>query len=196
MRRGPTEVGGTACSFTEKITNAANAGAIMVVVANNQVGSISMDTTGAPNVPAYSIDKAPGDALITFVGANEATATVDTAPSGIGNVQGDVLANFSYRGPTLDPYSDETKPDIAAPGVNIYAALDDQDGNYGLDERHLDGDAAHHGLGRADPRRASGLDADRSEVRAADDGDERRRHAGRRHDAVERSTRSATAASI
>ncbi|HEX5124643.1 MAG TPA: S8 family serine peptidase, partial [Rhodanobacteraceae bacterium] len=132
VRRGATETGGTACSFTEKITNAANAGAVMVVVANNQVGSISMDTTGAPNVPAYSIDKVSGDALITFVGANEDTATADTVPSGIGNVQGDVLANFSYRGPTLDPYADETKPDITAPGVNIYAALDDQDGNYGL----------------------------------------------------------------
>jgi subtilisin family serine protease len=132
VRRGASEDGGTACSFTEKITNAANAGAVMVVVANNQAGSISMDTTGAPNVPAYSIDKAPGDALITFVGANETTATADTVPSGIGNIQGDVLANFSYRGPTLDPVADETKPDITAPGVNIYAALDDQDGNYGL----------------------------------------------------------------
>ena len=43
-----------------------------------------------------------------------------------------MLANFSYRGPTLGQYADETKPDITAPGVNIYAALDDQDGNYGL----------------------------------------------------------------
>ena len=43
VRRGASEQGGTACSFTEKITNAANAGAIMVVVANNQVGSISME---------------------------------------------------------------------------------------------------------------------------------------------------------
>ena len=132
LRRGPSEQGGTACSFTEKITNAFNAGAILVVVANNQAGTIAMDTTGAPNVPAYSIDQAPGDALITFVGANEDTAIADTTPSGIGNVQGDVLANFSYRGPTLDPYADETKPDITAPGVNIYAAVDDQDGNYGL----------------------------------------------------------------
>lgn len=132
VRRGPTEVGGTACSFTEKITNAANAGAVMVVVANNAVGSINMDTTGAPNVPAYSIDKASGDALIAFVGANEATAIADTVASGIGNLKGDTLADFSYRGPTLGNYADETKPDITAPGVNIYAALDDQDGNYGL----------------------------------------------------------------
>ena len=132
VRRGATEAGGTACSFTEKITNAFNAGAIMVVVANNQAGTVSMDTTGAPNVPAFSIDKVPGDALIAFVGDNESSAIIDTTPSGIGNVQGDVLANFSYRGPTPDPFSNATKPDISAPGVNIFAAVDDQDGNYGL----------------------------------------------------------------
>jgi subtilisin family serine protease len=148
VRRGPTNVGGTACSFTEKVTNAFNAGAIMVVVANNQPGPITMDTTGAPNVPAYSIDLGPGDALIAFVGSNPSSSIVDTQPSGIGNVQGDVLANFSYRGPTLDPYSGETKPDISAPGVNIYAAFDDASGNYGLDSGtsmatpHITGSAA------------------------------------------------------
>jgi subtilisin family serine protease len=147
VRRGPTEVGGTACSFVEKVTNAANAGAVMVIVANNQPGPISMDTTGT-TTPSYSIDLAPGDALIAFVGDNESDAIVDTTPSGIGNVQGDVLANFSYRGPTLDPYSGETKPDITAPGVNIYAAFDDQDNNYGLDSGtsmatpHITGSAA------------------------------------------------------
>lgn len=59
------------CTFTEKITNAFNAGAEMVVIANNQPGSISMDTTGAPVVPAFSISsQATGDALIAFVNAN------------------------------------------------------------------------------------------------------------------------------
>ncbi len=104
----------------------------MVVIANNQPGQINMDTTGAPNVPAFSIDEAPGDALIAFVGAHESDAVANTVPSGIGNVQGDVLADFSYRGPTTGVYQNETKPDISAPGVNIYAALDDTDGNYGL----------------------------------------------------------------
>jgi subtilisin family serine protease len=131
VRRGASATG-DACSFTEKITNAANAGAVMVVVANNQVGALNMDTTGAPAVPAYSIDLTPGDALIAFVGANESDSIVDTVPSGIGNLKGDTLADFSYRGPTLGSVADETKPDITAPGVNIYAALDDSDGNYGL----------------------------------------------------------------
>ena len=148
VRRGASVAGGTACSFTEKVTNAFNAGATMVVVANNQPGPITMDTTGAPAIPAYSIDLGPGDALIAFVGDNASDSIVDTVPSGIGNLQGDVLANFSYRGPTVAPYADETKPDITAPGVNIYAAFDDQEGNYGLDSGtsmatpHITGSAA------------------------------------------------------
>jgi len=119
------------CSFTEKITNAAAAGAVMVVIGNNVAGSINMDTTGAPDVPAYSLDQAPGNALIAFVTDN-ADATANVVPSGIGNTQGDVLASFSYTGPTPTPFQGETKPDISAPGVNIYAATDDADGNYTL----------------------------------------------------------------
>ena len=121
------------CTFTEKITNAFGAGAEMVVIANNQAGSISMDTTGAPAVPAFSIgSQATGDALIAFVNANNPNATADVSPIGIGATQGDVLADFSYRGPTPAPLADLTKPDITAPGVNIYAALDDTSGNYGF----------------------------------------------------------------
>src|SRR5690606_4767816 len=54
------------CAFTEKITNAFNAGASMVVIANNQAASINMDTTGAPAVPAFSIEQQEGDALLAY----------------------------------------------------------------------------------------------------------------------------------
>src|SRR5690606_12398492 len=62
--------------------------------------------------------------------------------------QGDVLADFSYRGPTPAPLADLTKPDIIGPGVDIYAALDDASGNYGfmsgtsMSSPHLAGAAA------------------------------------------------------
>jgi len=121
------------CAFTEKITNAYNAGAVAVVIGNNQPGSISMDTTGAPSVPSFSISsQGPSDVLLAFLAGNGTSGTGDLAPIGLGLTQGDVLADFSYRGPTPAPLADETKPDISAPGVNIYAALDDQDGNYGF----------------------------------------------------------------
>ena len=101
------------CPFTKKITNAFNAGADLVVIRNNVATPVSMDTTGQPNVPAYSMDQAPGNALVAFVDANPTTATIDFAliPTG-----GDVLAGFSLRGPIAGPLRDLTKPDITGAG--------------------------------------------------------------------------------
>ncbi len=144
------------CAFAEKINNAYAAGSHFVVITNNQVGSISMDTSAvtSPNdVAAFSTSQAPGDALIAFVSANlgptpdpdvifadgfddappAAGAIGDYHKIGIGNVLGDVLAGFSFRGPTPAPYDNLTKPDITGPGVNIYAALSEAEGNYGLE---------------------------------------------------------------
>src|SRR5262245_12555755 len=119
------------CPFTEKITNAFNAGAAMVVIRNNQPGTVLMDTTGQPNVPAYSCDQVPGDALATFVDANPTDATVNLSLHGSAASQGDVLADFSLRGPDPAPYQDIQKPDITGPGVLIYAAFPIDLGAYG-----------------------------------------------------------------
>jgi hypothetical protein len=125
-------VGGTACSFVEKVTNATNAGAVAIIIGNNQAGTISMNTDGAPATPAFSIgSQAVSDDLINFALAN-ASAAGDLLPLGIGNIQGDVLAGFSFRGPTQAPYDNLTKPDITGPGVNIYAAMTTAEGSYGL----------------------------------------------------------------
>ncbi len=118
------------CPFTEKISNAVNAGATMVVIANNQPGSINMDTTGAPAVPAYSISQTSGDAIINFLTPNPRDGLADVAPIAIGNTQPDVIAGFSFRGPTPGNLVNLTKPDITAPGVDIYAATDPGSGNY------------------------------------------------------------------
>ena len=119
------------CPFTEKITNAFNAGAAMVVIRNNQPGTVLMDTTGQPAVPAYSCDQTPGNALATFVDANPTNATVNFTLHGAANTQGDVLADFSLRGPDPAPYQDITKPDITGPGVLVYAAFPIDLGAYG-----------------------------------------------------------------
>lgn len=110
------------CSFTEKINNAAAAGADMVVIWNNTTGTISMSTPGQVATPAYSIQQTPGQAIANFVDANPTTATMDfdLIPS-----QGDVLADFSLRGPTQSPLEDLQKPNITGPGVGIYAAVAD-----------------------------------------------------------------------
>lgn len=116
------------CAFTEKVTNAVNANASVVIIANNQAGALSMDTTGAPTtVPAYSISsQATGDAFIAFVNANATTTTGNFDPTGF---LPDKLAESSLRGPTPG-IVDETKPDISGPGTQIYAAARDADGSY------------------------------------------------------------------
>lgn len=138
------------CSFTEKITNAYNAGARMVVITNNASGSLNMNTTDSPtDVAAFSIaDMTIGDALIAFGDANQGTAVGDYHRAAIGERQGDVLAGFSFRGPTASPYQNLTKPDITGPGVDIFAAEDAASGDYGLmsgtsmSSPHLAGSAA------------------------------------------------------
>ena len=136
------------CTFTEKITNAFNAGAAMVVIRNNQPGTVNMDTTGQPNVPAYSCDQTPGDALAAFVDANPTNTTVNFTLHGVGSSQGDVLADFSLRGPDPAPYQDIQKPDITGPGVSIYAAFPIDLGAYGtisgtsMSTPHTSGSAA------------------------------------------------------
>lgn len=109
------------CTFVEKITKAHAAGAAMVIIRNNQAGGLSMNTQGQPDVPAYSIaDQAVGNALADFVAANPDVAEISMTPS---FAPGDVLSDFSLRGPTAGAFAGLTKPDIAAPGDSVYAAV-------------------------------------------------------------------------
>jgi len=133
------------CPFTKKVTNAFNAGASFVIIRNNQVGALSMSTVGQPQVPAYSISQVKGNALVAFVDSNPTTATVNMNLGG--PMPGDVLADFSLRGPTPGVLVDLQKPNITGPGVNIYAATTDPSG-YGfisgtsMSGPHLAGSAA------------------------------------------------------
>lgn len=114
------------CAYEEKIDNAQGAGAVLAVVYNNQNGVIYMGVGGA-TLPAYSIQQSEGEAYIAFIDASAPTpVTVDFTPA---TRQGDVLAAFSLRGP--DVLTSVTKPDLTGPGVNIYAALDAAENNYG-----------------------------------------------------------------
>lgn len=113
------------CTFEEKINNAEAAGATVAIIYNNTTGTINMSVGGA-TLPAYSILQTEGTALVAFITANDPTpTTADFTPA---VKQGDVLAGFSLRGPSA--LASVTKPDITATGVNIYAAVDPDSGNY------------------------------------------------------------------
>ncbi|HEX4853102.1 S8 family serine peptidase [Arenimonas sp.] len=108
------------CNFAVKTNNASAAGAIAVIIANNQAGVILPSVPGT-TIPVFSVTQAEGNALGTFGNANPTTATgqIGFPAVGLPNVA-DALAAFSSRGPAGS--FNLIKPDITAPGANVLAA--------------------------------------------------------------------------
>lgn len=115
------------CSFEEKLNNARDAGAVIGFVYNNAAGALNM-AIGTATIPSYALLQADGLALRAFITSNGATPTTVDFEAAI--KQGDLLSDFSLRGPTSGGVADLTKPDITAPGDNIYAAVNTPT-NYG-----------------------------------------------------------------
>ncbi|HZW17234.1 MAG TPA: PA domain-containing protein, partial [Luteimonas sp.] len=108
------------CPFTDKAINAANAGAVAVVIANNAAGGIIPSVPGA-TVPVFGMPQADADVLRNFVAANPtATGGVLYPPLVLPNTA-DALGAFSSRGPAGT--FDLVKPDVTAPGVSILAVV-------------------------------------------------------------------------
>ncbi len=108
------------CSFQEKATNAATAGARAVVLYNTSDNFLLHAAVDEASIPMNAITLSDGNALVSYLSShgNRIAITVSGSPGG---VQGDVLADFSLRGPNTS--FDVTKPDISAPGINVYAAM-------------------------------------------------------------------------
>ncbi len=111
-----------ACTFTTKIRNAQNAGAIGVVVVNNVAGDpIAMGhdgTTPKPTIPAVMVEKNGGEA---FIGAAPSTMSISATFKEFRTQNADIIAGFSSRGPT--PFTFLIKPDVTAPGVNVLSSI-------------------------------------------------------------------------
>lgn len=115
-------------TFTDTALNAQNAGAAGVIVYNHSTGYVNMQTTDEINIPQLFMLQANGEALaaqlaegvevnITFTGE------LTTAP----NPTAGEMSDFTSWGltPNLD-----FKPEITAPGGNIYSTL--QNNEYGV----------------------------------------------------------------
>ena len=111
-----------ACTFSEKIRNAQNAGAIAVLVANNAAGDgIGMASDGTPDqptVPAYNVSLNDGAALKLHDGGS---TTISATPAYIVTGNNDFMAGFSSQGPTDVDF--RVKPDVVAPGVNVLSSI-------------------------------------------------------------------------
>lgn len=114
-----------ACTFSTKIRNAQNAGAVGVLIVNNVAGDpVGMAQDGTPNqptIPAAMLGKNEGNAI-----KPAGTVTVNgTSPAEFITANADIIAGFSSRGPTAFTYL--IKPDATAPGVNVLSSVFDQD---------------------------------------------------------------------
>ena len=114
-----------ACTFTTKIRNAEDAGAIGVIVYNNVAGPpIAMAHDGTdpkPTIVAVMVRQSDGSEILNSLPAKATIAgTTDEF-----DANPDVLAGFSSRGPT--PYNYLIKPDVTAPGVNVYSSVFDDE---------------------------------------------------------------------
>jgi minor extracellular serine protease Vpr len=114
------------CTFSTKIRNAQNAGAVAVLVGNNVGGGpIAMGTDGTPNqptIPAYMLSLADAGA----VKASDGTAvTIGATLQYFQNAaNSNIMAGFSSQGPTFVDF--RVKPDVVSPGVNVLSSIPHQ----------------------------------------------------------------------
>ncbi len=111
-----------ACTFSTKIRNAQQAGAIAVLMVNNVAGDpIAMGQDGTPNqptIPAYMLSRTDGQA---FVGADGSPVTISATLGYFQTANADFMAGFSGQGPTRVDF--RIKPDVVAPGVNVLSSI-------------------------------------------------------------------------
>jgi hypothetical protein len=102
----------------DKSAAVALAGGVGMVMYNPTANTLNADTH---SVPSVHVDHVAGPAIKAYIDAAgvDATATINEGGN-LGIVNADVMAGFSSRG--LGASEDIIKPDIIAPGVNVYAA--------------------------------------------------------------------------
>src|SRR5207253_9570601 len=110
------------CTFSQKIRDAQDAGAVGAIIVNNVAGDpIAMGLGGIPNEPTifgYMVSKDNGSILL---GKNGLATTVSATRSYFVSGNDDFMAGFSSQGPTDVDF--RIKPDVVAPGVNVLSSI-------------------------------------------------------------------------
>ena len=111
------------CNFTEKINNAAMLGAKAAIIFNSAAGGNTAPglLISGTTIPAVSLGRSVGLDLAKADGQIVVINSVDN-PTSLpdANIPADLIADFSSRGPR--GADSKLKPEITAPGLNIYAA--------------------------------------------------------------------------
>ncbi len=101
-----------------KSQTVSQSGGVGMVLVNNAFGSTEADLHAVPTV---HVTKAHGAAIVRYAErARRPTATLDASG---GTAEAPSVADFSSRGPASVAHGDVLKPDLAAPGVSVLAAV-------------------------------------------------------------------------
>ncbi|OPJ61923.1 S8 family serine peptidase [Clostridium oryzae] len=114
--------------FTTKILNAQKAGAVAAIIYNKDGDNsyVSMVTDPAETIPAMFITNTDGKKLKALIGSN-LKGKFEGNEVTIDNPTKDNMSDFTSWGPTPDL---EFKPQITAPGGNIYSTLNNNSYGY------------------------------------------------------------------
>jgi len=118
------------CSFYVKAFNAQTAGAIGVVLYNNAPGFITPSIAGTPavTIPVVMTSDTLGAAINAQIALGPTTLTWSAAIGSFPSPTGGLISSFSSYGLAPDL---SFKPDIGAPGGNIYSTLPLEQGGHG-----------------------------------------------------------------
>lgn len=113
------------CAFADKLTNAQAAGAAAMIVFNNAGGDVLISMAGleATTIPSVGISQNSGASMTASLTATPGLSVTINAAGTVVMGQADDMASFSSRGRNTD--MEVMSPQIAAPGVSIYAAFAD-----------------------------------------------------------------------
>lgn len=117
------------CSFYEKANNAQNAGAAGVVLYNNTAGFVSPTVAGATpiNIPVVMVTSSAGALIDSRISSGGVDMTWGTQTTSTPDSNGGLISSFSSYGLSPDL---ALKPDIGAPGGNIYSTFPLELGGY------------------------------------------------------------------
>lgn len=118
------------CTFREKALNAQAAGASAAVLYNNQPGVLSPTVEGVPplRIPVVMVSAVDGKALVDAVQADPATTITWTDRIiSTPDPAGGLVSQFSSWGLAADL---TLKPDLGAPGGNIWSTYPLEEGGY------------------------------------------------------------------
>lgn len=117
------------CTFFAKATVAQNAGAVGVVLYNNQQGTLNPTVAGTPpiTIPVVAITAADGALINDRLALGPVNLTWTNQTVSKVSATGGLISSFSSYGLSPDL---ALKPDIGAPGGNIYSTYPMEKGRY------------------------------------------------------------------